>query len=101
MPKRNGPRALFYTFRSWDGGKNLVSTDPATDEEVVKLRLRKKRYMKDARFLESIAPLETFEEHRNLQRTGILPRGKFITESVPLSDLAERLAEIIEGEWRP
>lgn len=90
--QRRGP---FYRFVVWDGAKFRIAASAETGERFVVLRVQSKKYLRSTVALESFARLEQLPEHKDLKSTGRLPEGNFAAERIPVTDLTERLGEII------
>ncbi len=89
-----------YWIAAADGAKYEVQSDPKTDERTVKLRFRKRKYMRNEA-LKGFDRLAQAEEHASAATSGELRFGKFQTEKIPVGELQARLQQVIEGEGLP
>ena len=89
-----------YWIPASDGARYDVQTDPETGERTVKLRFRKRKYMKNEA-LKGFDRLAEAEEHAAAAASGELRFGKFQTEKIPVGELGARLQQVIEGEALP
>lgn len=90
----------FWMAAAGDGARYEVETDPETDERSVRLRLRKKKYMRNEA-LKGFERLAQAEEHASAAASGELRFGKFQSEKISVDNLRARLQEIIQGEALP